>query len=191
MSVAASRTAPARRDLPIPGSPTSSTSRRSPARAASSAACRIANSSSRPTRGVAAGRSLARAPVASPTASARTRADLPLALNGSTGVRSKSSRTRRRTAGVASTAPGSAFAITRAARFTASPISDQTRRAGSPMSALNTGPRLTPARTSSGQSRPTTSLSAWSIRSSSSGEATGAPALRISLPPSRSTSEET
>ena len=63
------------------------------------------------------------------------------------------------------------------------------RRYGGPMSPANTGPRFTPIRTGIARSPSTIRRSASSIRSSSSPVARGAPAVRISLPPSASTSE--
>ena len=191
MSEASARTSAVRCDFPTPGSPTTSMACRSPDRASSSAERSAASSRLRPISRPRASSSSWRLPRAGPTTSACTGAFFPLTSKGGIGVRSNASRTPLSTDGVASTLPRSALDITRAARLTSSPRSDQTRRAGGPMSAVNTGPRFTPTRIARGDSTSTMSRRACSMRSSSSGEATGAPALRISFAPSASTSDDT
>ena len=71
---------------------------------------------------------------------------LPFTMNGSSSSVSNVDGERSSTRAVASTCPGSAFAITRAARFTASPITVYVRRYGGPMSPAKTRPALTPIR---------------------------------------------
>ena len=52
----------------------------------------------------------------------------PLAWNGSSSTVSNLVRDRSNTSSVVSSCPGSAFAIRRAARFTASPLTEYVRR---------------------------------------------------------------
>jgi hypothetical protein len=58
------------------------------------------------------------------------------------------------------------------------------RRRGDPRSPTNTGPQLTPIRTSKSAVSSTMVRTVRSIRSSSSSDAVGAPAARMIFPPS-------
>ena len=78
--------------------------------------------------------------------------------------------------------------MSRAARLTASPITVKDRRVGEPRSPTNTGPAFTPMRRSRSGISSRTNAVARSIRSSSSPSESGAPAVRINLPPSGYTS---
>ena len=55
---------------------------------------------------------------------ARTGSDFPLTEKGSSGAASKASFERSTADSVAHTSPGAAFPMTRAARFTASPLTE-------------------------------------------------------------------
>ena len=128
-------------DLPMPGSPMSSMIRPSPAWAPAKAARISATSRVRPTSGVARWPSRSRRPRGAPTTCACTGADLPLTTNGASGSRWKSVRRRSRSSSVATTVPHAAWPITRAARFTASPITVNVRRDGLPRSTAKIRPR--------------------------------------------------
>ena len=92
------------------------------------------------------------------------------------------------TAAVASSCPGAALDITRAARFTASPLIEYVRRNAGPKSPANTPPLLTPIRSGSAPGRSRTRRQASSIRSSLEPPLVGAPATSMILPPSASMS---
>ena len=113
---------------------------------------------------------------------------LPFTMNGSSGSYSISELAQSTIGRLATTSPAAAFAIRRAARFTASPIVVYTRRPGAPRSPANTYPRFTPARRCSPGSVSITSRIARSMRSSSPPRDVGTPAVRMNLPPSWYTS---
>ena len=129
-SAACPYTSATRRDLPMPGSPTRSTRPPSPRRASASTPSTAASSASRPISGVGSRdrgrRSRSRSPGRRSTprpagiSPSRRRAR---AACSRTGTRARSS-----TAAVASTWPGAARPITRAARFTASPLMENVWR---------------------------------------------------------------
>ena len=113
---------------------------------------------------------------------------LPLTMNGSTGWVRNRVWALSRVAGVASTCPGSALVMTRAARLTVSPMTVTVARCGEPMAPANTWPRLSPARTWIGQASCTLRCTMWrearSSRPWSSSAVVGNPATRMTLPPS-------
>ena len=74
-------------------------------------------------------------------------ATCPCTVNGSSAVVANSVRERSSTSGLAYSSPGGAAAISRAARFTVSPMTVYVARYGDPTSPAKTCPRLTPART--------------------------------------------
>ena len=110
------------RDLPAPGSPTISITPPRPDVSPSMTGTTRARSSSRPTSGSSAPATSARTPRAGPTEKAVTGRRLPLTKNGSSASVSNKVRELSSTDAVARSCPGCARAITRAARFTASPI---------------------------------------------------------------------
>ena len=124
---ARARTSSTSRDFPMPGMPTTSTSRPRPLRASSSEVSTVCSSCSRPAMGSSI-RPARFVPVMGPTANACTGCFLPFTKNGSRGVTSKVARDRSSTSVVARIWPGAARAITRAARFTASPLTEYVRR---------------------------------------------------------------
>ena len=109
---------------------------------------------------------------------------LPFTMNGSSATALNATDDASRTGPVARICPGTAIDITRAARFTASPITVYVRRYPGPMSPAKTGPLFTPIRTGSVVSASMTERSVSSIRPSSSPRALGAPATRMTFPPS-------
>ena len=72
---------------------------------------------------------------------------LPFTMNGSSATVLNATDDASRTGPVARICPGTAIDITRAARFTASPITVYVRRYAGPMSPAKTGPLFTPIRT--------------------------------------------
>ena len=121
--VARARSSSTSRDFPIPGSPISSTSMPRRARAASSASCRKAISRSRPTSGVSPC-ATPRDPAIAPTLMAWTGSRLPFTWKGSSASVSNVVPDRESTASVARICPRPAAAMSRAARFTASPFTE-------------------------------------------------------------------
>ncbi len=118
---ASDRTSSSIRDLPIPASPTISSTPPSPLVAAESRPAAVASSSSRPT----IGRSIdaaSRRPSTPSRATARTGAFLPLTWNGSSGRIRNATGDASTTWGATIACPGSARAISLAARLTVSPI---------------------------------------------------------------------
>ena len=140
-----------RRVFPIPGGPTTSTIPPEPRLALSNAASIAASSCDRPTSGMASApaSSLPLEPRIRPSTDAETGFALPFTMNGSSARSSNRVADRARTGSVERSSPGCAFAMTRAARFTASPITVYVRRYGGPTSPTNTCPRFTPIRTGS------------------------------------------
>ena len=84
-------------------------------------------SSARPTNGRASARRR-RARFGAPSANAVTGRRFPFTLNGASASVSNASWERSSTSGVTSTWPGAAFDMTRAARFTVSPMTVNVRR---------------------------------------------------------------
>ena len=109
---------------------------------------------------------------------------LPLTMKGSSATALNATEDASRTGPVARIWPGTAIDITRAARFTASPITVYVRRYAGPMSPAKTCPLFTPIRTGTVVSASMIDRSVSSIRPSSSPIAFGAPATRMTLPPS-------
>ena len=175
--------------FPIPGGPTISRSRPVLLGSASTESMISRSSSSRPTRGGSARSPCRRIRSSAPTENARIGFALPFTTNGGRGSTRKQASDAARTPPVAMIWPGAASLISRAARFTASPMIVYVRRYSGPMFPANTGPRFTPSRTANRRRRSTISCSVRSMRSSSSPTAAGAPAARMILPPSRSTSD--
>ncbi len=79
--------------------------------------------------------------------------------------------------------PGSALAISLAARLTASPLTEYVRRYAGPKSLTKIRPQLTPMRSGSGESASMTARIARNIASSSLPVLRGAPAMSITFPP--------
>jgi hypothetical protein len=102
---------------------------------------------------------------------------LPLTRNG-WGAVSKVVRERSRTSAVARISPSSARAVSRAARLIVSPMTAYARLLLAPTSPAKAGPRLTPARSASGDRASRIVRSARSMRSSSAPVLEGAPAVR-------------
>ena len=94
-------------------------------------------SSERPTS-ARAERSAWRVPSTSPIAAALTGFDFPFTMNGARSVVRKSVCDCATTSVVASTCPGAALPITRAARLMASPLTENVRRNEGPKSPANT-----------------------------------------------------
>jgi hypothetical protein len=106
----------------MPGSPTRSITQPRPDRADARASIMACISSSRPTSGVRAPATPRCDAETRPTLTASTGSALPLTVKGSSFRCSKTVRDRSRAPAVARIWPGSARAISRAARFTASPM---------------------------------------------------------------------
>ena len=154
------------RDLPIPGSPTSSTTRPRRRVADSSASDSARISCSRPIRG-GASRRPSRRRSGAPSSKARTGLALPFTVNGGSSWVSNRVRDRASAASVARICPSTAFPMTRAARFTASPGTEYDRRYGGPNTPAKTRPAFTPIRKGSVPDRSMMLRTASSIASSS------------------------
>ena len=109
---------------------------------------------------------------------------LPLTMNGSRATALNATDEASRTGPVARICPATAIDITLAARFTASPITVYVRRYAGPMSPAKTWPLFTPMRTGTAVSASRIDRRVISIRPSSSPSAFGAPATRMTFPPS-------
>ena len=145
--------------------------------------------SSRPISGSCTLASRVRDPITVADAPTPARASaLPLTMNGSSSSVANRVPRALEHLGRREDLPGSAFAISRAARFTASPITVYVRRYHGPMSPANTRAAVHADPDRDRRSASAISRSASSIRSSSLPVIVGAPAVRISLPPSSSTS---
>ncbi len=105
----------------MPGGPTTSIIPPWPSRTRATASRSAVFSRWRPTNG-SSGEVVRLLPSGPRTTAASTAAFLPLAMNGSTGLEANSMSAASSTAVAASTSPGAARAITRAARLTVSPI---------------------------------------------------------------------
>jgi hypothetical protein len=129
-----------------------------------------------------------RDPRTGPTVEATTGWLFPLTMNGSSCAVSKRVREWSSTSCVARSSPGLERLITRAARFTASPITVYARRYRGPTSPAKTGPVWTPILSGSGGDPSMTSRSASNMRSSSFPPEVGAPDASRILPPPASMS---
>ena len=128
--------------------------------AASAASSRTASSASRARDGNVGDDAAGCVVRTGPTLEACTGCAFPFTRKGSSVVVSNVTEERSSTGRVARSSPGAARAITRAARFTVSPITVYVRRNSGPMSPANTSPRLTPTCRGSTGPASTTSRSA-------------------------------
>ncbi len=122
------RSSASRRDLPIPGSPTTSATRPRPPATAFADSTRAPSSCSRPTRGSELGSSAARPAVAEPIPHAATGARLPLTASGGWATAAKLAFPAATSSSPTSSSPSAACSLSRAARLTQSPISEYVRR---------------------------------------------------------------
>ena len=116
------RSSAIRRDFPTPESPDTATSRVPVSPMSRKASVSSSSSRPRPTNGRCSRSRRPRVPRIEPTLNAVTGFALPLSESGGSSVDSKSVRDRSRTSAVVRISPECAFAIRRAARFTASPM---------------------------------------------------------------------